>query len=249
MELHPLTGRPLEHEHTPEAIRRRLEDGPRQSYLRDWIYGGIDGSVTTFAVVSGVVGASLPHHVIIILGAANLVADGFSMAASNYTATRSEQHEIERIRAIEEHHIDIDPEGEIEEIRQIFAVKGFSGEDLERAVEVVTSDRTRWVNTMITEEWGKPLEVRTPIVSGMSTFASFIVCGFIPLLPYVFRLPSPFTWSITLTALTFFLIGSVKSRWSIIRWWRSGLETFTVGAAAASLAYVVGYLLHWLGAG
>ena len=46
----------MEHEHTSEAIEERLSAGPRQNYLRDWIYGGIDGSVTTFAVVTGVVG-------------------------------------------------------------------------------------------------------------------------------------------------------------------------------------------------
>lgn len=59
----PLT----EHEHTVEAIETRLTAGPRQNYLRDWIYGGIDGSVTTFAVVTGVVGAHLPPIVIVIM--------------------------------------------------------------------------------------------------------------------------------------------------------------------------------------
>ena len=49
----------MEHDHSPEAISRRLAGSPRQNYLRDWVYGGIDGSVTTFAVVAGVVGAGL----------------------------------------------------------------------------------------------------------------------------------------------------------------------------------------------
>ena len=72
-----------DHDHHPEAIRERLAIPPSVSYLRDWVYGGIDGSVTTFAIVSGVVGASLAPSVVLILGAANLFADGFSMAASN----------------------------------------------------------------------------------------------------------------------------------------------------------------------
>ncbi len=58
-------------------------------YLPEFVYGGIDGSVTTFAVVSGVVGASLSSSIVIILGFANLFADGFSMAVSNYLSTRS----------------------------------------------------------------------------------------------------------------------------------------------------------------
>ena len=75
---------PLEHEHSPEAIRARLRDGQRPNYLRDFVYGGIDGAVTTFAVVSGVSGAALSDGIIIILGVANLLADGFSMDASNF---------------------------------------------------------------------------------------------------------------------------------------------------------------------
>ena len=74
----------LEHEHTPEAIGERLAAGTRQNYLRDFVYGGIDGSVTTFAIVAGTIGASLSIEVVLILGIANLVADGFSMAASNF---------------------------------------------------------------------------------------------------------------------------------------------------------------------
>ena len=72
----------LEHSHTPREIARRLHHGPQVSYLRDWVYGGIDGTVTTFAVMAGVVGANLSATVVVILGLANLLADGFSMAAS-----------------------------------------------------------------------------------------------------------------------------------------------------------------------
>src|SRR5688500_20164740 len=80
----------MEHEHSPEAIRRRLESGPTHNYLRDWIYGGIDGAVTTLAVVTGVAGAQLSPWIILVLGFANLLADGFSMAASNYLGTKAE---------------------------------------------------------------------------------------------------------------------------------------------------------------
>lgn len=82
--------RRLEHEHTLEAIRTRLARRAPHSYLRDFVYGGIDGAVTTFAVVSGVAGAELGTRVVLILSVANLIADGFSMAASNYSGTRAE---------------------------------------------------------------------------------------------------------------------------------------------------------------
>jgi hypothetical protein len=79
----------LEYSHTRQAIHDRLGQGPHISYLRDWIYGGIDGTVTTFAIVAGIFGANLSVSVLLILGLANLLADGFAMAASNYTGTKS----------------------------------------------------------------------------------------------------------------------------------------------------------------
>ncbi len=234
----------MEHEHTAEAIGKRLAAGPRHNYLRDWIYGGIDGSVTTFAIVTGVVGANLCPAVILILGFANLVADGFSMAASNFLGTRAEHDDIRHIEAIEQRHIDLDPEGEREEVRQIYASKGFEGHDLERVVELVTADRQRWVRTMLTEEYGLPQEARSPWLAAGSTFSAFIVCGLVPLLPFLLGGGEALWLSILLTGAVFFVIGSVKSRWSTVSWWRSGFSTLLVGGTAATLAYAIGIALR-----
>ena len=133
--------RQLEHGHHPGEIAERLEKGPRASYLRDLVYGGIDGTVTTFAIMAGVVGADLSAGAVIVLGIANLLADGFSMAAANYSSTKTEIGEYEQVRRMEERHVDLAPEGEREEIRQIFQAKGFEGEALETAVNVITEHR------------------------------------------------------------------------------------------------------------
>lgn len=236
----------MEHEHSVEAISERLAAGPRQNYLRDWIYGGVDGSVTTFAVVTGVVGASLSPVIILILGFANLLADGFSMAASNFLGTKSEHDDMRRLAAIEHRHIEVAPEGEREEVRQIFAAKGFKGADLERVVELITSDRERWVRTMLSEEYGLPLEARSPWFAALSTFSAFALCGLVPLVPFLFGGTNAFAVSIVLTAAVFFVIGSIKSRWSTVPWWRSGLSTLFVGGTAAALAYLVGVFLRGL---
>ena len=236
----------MEHEHSEQAIARRLSGAPSFSYLRDWVYGGIDGAVTTFAIVAGVIGAQLSSRVVLILGIANLVADGFSMAASNYSGTKTEHEEQAHLRAIEERHIDAVPDGEREEIRQIFRGKGFSGRDLERAVDVITADRERWVDTMLAEEYGLPKAVRSPLKAAASTFASFVLCGAVPLLPFLVGAPAAFQMSIAMTALVFFLIGSTKSRWSPVSWWRSGGETLAIGLGAAALAFLVGYALKGL---
>ena len=237
----------MEHEHSIEAIRDRLAAGPRHNYLRDWIYGGIDGSVTTFAVVTGVLGARLSPIVIVVMGFANLVADGFSMAASNFLGTKAEHDDFRRLESIEHRHIELAPDGEREEVRQIFARKGFAGADLDRVVELITSDRERWVQTMLRDEYGLPQAARSPWLAAASTFTAFAICGVAPLIPFLIGVANPFLLSIFLTGLVFFAIGSTKSRWSTVSWWRSGLSTLLVGVIAASLAYVVGIVLRNLG--
>jgi vacuolar iron transporter family protein len=234
----------MEHEHTVEAIQKRLSGGPRQNYLRDFIYGGIDGSVTTFVIVTGIVGAQLSPAVILILGFANLLADGFSMAASNFLGTKAEHDDLTRLEAIEQRHIDLAPEGEREEVRQIYCNRGFEGDDLKRVVELFTANRQRWIRTMLTEEYGLPQQPRSPWLAAFSTFSSFIACGLVPLIPFLIRTSRPVLTSVLLTGAVFFAIGSVKSRWSLASWWRSGFSTLSLGGCAAALAYLVGLLLR-----
>lgn len=237
----------MEHEHSRHAIRTRLSAAPRTNYLRDWIYGGIDGAVTTFAVVAGVAGAKLSASIVVILGVANLIADGFSMAAGNYSGTLSEAEDVRRLRRVEERHIRLEPEGEREEIREIYRQKGFEGELLEEIVTVITADRDRWVTTMLTEEYGLPLFVRSPWKAGLTTFAAFVVCGTVPLLPYFWGSTDALAASAVLTGLTFFVIGAARSRWSVQHWARCGTETLVIGGAAASLSYLIGWALrHWV---
>ena len=234
----------LEHDHSPEAIRRRFAQGARHNYLRDFVYGGIDGAVTTFAVVAGTIGASLSTRVVLILGSANLIADGFSMAAANFLGTRAERDDYLRLERVENRHIEIAPEGEAEEVKQIYTAKGFTGGDLDRVVKLITSDRERWVATMLMEEYGLPREIRSAWIAGAMTFGSFVVCGLVPLLPFIFGAAEALLYSIVLTGIVFFLIGSGKSRWSTTWWLRSGLTTLLVGASAAGLAFLVGMMLR-----
>ena len=229
----------LEHSHTKEAIRTRLARDPGISYLRDWIYGGIDGVVTTFAVVASVVGADLSSRVVLVLGLANLVADGFAMAAGNYTGTQAERDDYNRLLAVERKHIAVVPDGEREEIRQIFAGKGFSGDNLERIVGVITADESRWAKTMVVEEYGLAPTPKAPALAALSTFAAFMICGLVPLVTYLGA--GGLVSCVVATGVVFFAIGAIKSRWSLTAWWRSGLGTFSIGMFAAALAFWVGF--------
>ncbi|MCC9600936.1 VIT1/CCC1 transporter family protein [Stieleria sp. JC731] len=236
----------LQEQHSASKIRDRLKREHRADYLSDLVYGGIDGTVTTFAVVSGVAGAGLSSDIVIILGFANLIGDGFSMAASNYLGTRVDQQLHQNVRETEKHHIDTYPEGEREEIRQIFAAKGFEGDDLERAVEIITQDRNRWINTMLTDEYGLSLVQRSPIKAAVTTMVAFNIIGFVPLLAFVISavapslVPAPYLISTLLTCAAFFLVGAIKSKFVAERWYYAGTETLLVGGSAAGLAYIVG---------
>lgn len=238
-----------DHDHSRTGIAKRLKDDRKHSYLRDFVYGGIDGAVTTFAVVSGVAGAGLSSGVVIVLGFANLIGDGFSMAAGNYLGVRADQQLLEKARRTEERHIQKYPAGEREEVRQILSRKGFNDDILEQAVDAITSDRERWINTMLQEEYGLALERPAPLPAAGVTLLSFVTIGMLPLLAFVIEyidasiLGDPFAWSTVLTAIAFFCVGAIKSRVVSDRWYWSGLETLIVGSAAASLAYFVGMML------
>lgn len=234
-------------QHRPAAIRERLGSPAKQNVISDAVLGGIDGCVTTFAVVSGVIGAGLPPSVALVLGFANLVADGFSMAISNYESIKAAGEFTQSVRASEQAHIDRIPAGEREEIRQIFKKKGFSGEVLESIVDTISADRRLWIDTMLTEEHGIPRTNRDPVRAALTTFGAFIVVGAIPLLPFMMpgleRNPQ-FALSACLAAIMFFSIGAMKSRIFFKPVFRSGLSTLLTGGGAAALAFLVGHLLR-----
>ncbi len=240
----------LRHEHSRDEIRKRLAEGPRHSYLKDFIYGAVDGAVTTFAIVGGVAGAGMPHVIIIVLGMANILADGFSMAVSNYLGTKAEGEQREKTRQIELRHIELVPDGEREEIRQIFAAKGFTGEDLERIVSRITSDKDLWVDTMIQEQYGLPKTSISAVRAGLFTFLAFLVFGLIPLLPYMSAwlmgssAEGHFASSAAMTGAAFFCVGAIKGRFVDKPWYATGIETLLVGGCAAALAYGVGFLFR-----
>jgi VIT1/CCC1 family predicted Fe2+/Mn2+ transporter len=204
-------------------------------------------------VVAGVVGASLSPSIVLILGFANLLADGFSMAVGNYLAAKTRIEYIEKARRREEWEIDNLVEQEKQEIRDIYAKKGFKEELLEEIVRIITSRRKVWVDTMMREELGL-IEGRTrPIDTAITTFVAFNLVGLIPLLPFIVMFVAgfaiiasfdAFTYSIILTGAAFFLIGGVKGRMVQKPLIRSGLSTLVIGGIAASVAFVVGYILN-----
>lgn len=222
--------------------------GRFSDYLGEFVYGGIDGSVTTFAVVAGAAGAGLSSQVVIILGFANLIADGFAMSVGSYLSKKSEQQNFDKHKKVEYWEVEHLPEKEKEEIREIYRNKGFEGELLEQVVATITADKDRWVDVMMKEELEMMEEQRSPLTMGAVTFASFVSIGLIPLLIYVYDYVSPlhtnlFFISTAMTSAAFLFIGWLKTYVTQTSRWKGMLETLALGSAAAALSYVVG---NWL---
>lgn len=226
--------------HEPESIKERLRASREHDYLGDAILGGIDGCVTTFAIVAGTVGGGFTSVVALALGLSNLIADGFSMAVSNYHASKSLSDHLKQKRQEELDHIDTIPDGEREEIREIFRQKGFEGDILEQIVETITSDVDIWVDTMIQEEHGLPLEAPKPFHSAMVTFLAFLFVGLMPLIPFFYvynNIELSFKISCFATALSFFSIGLIKGYLLKLSLIKEALSVLFMGGAAALLSY------------
>lgn len=218
-------------------------------YLGEFVYGGIDGSVTTFAVVAGAAGAGLDSHIIIILGFANLFADGFSMSIGAYLSAKTTRLHYEKHKRIEYWEVDNLPEAERKEIEDIYRAKGFEEPLLGQVVDVITRDRDRWVDVMMKDELGLAPDSRSPWAIGLVTFGSFLTVGFIPLLVYVWDYAAEFNgdlflWSSVLTAVAFIFIGALKTYVTQTSRWKGILETLFLGTLAAVVAYYVGDLLE-----
>jgi VIT1/CCC1 family predicted Fe2+/Mn2+ transporter len=242
--------------HTPTAIAQAPEHhgGASSQYLGDMVYGGLDGIITTFAVVSGVVGADLGSHIILILGLANLLADGFSMATGAYLSAKSEQEFYARERQREAWEVERFPEGERAELHAIYRQQGYDEAEAATLVTIKTRNPDRWVSAMMIDELGMLRDERPPLLSGLATLVAFVVAGFLPLLVYVLglfvNLPPAvaFPLSIALSALALFGLGAAKVLVTKLNPWRSGFEMLVVGGLAAGVAYAVGALLKGIGA-
>jgi vacuolar iron transporter family protein len=240
-------------QHTPEEILHVRSNWMTrfETYLPEIVYGSIDGIVTTFAVVAGSAGADLGINIILILGLANLIADGFSMSIGSYLSKKSERDNYNKHLKIEEWEIEHMPDVERQEIEDIYREKGFQGEELNVVVNRITADKKVWLDTMMKDELGLTLETKSPFKCGLSTLFAFIVAGAVPLVVYVLVYSNalqadPFLMSTLVTALAFIIIGYIKTYVTKISIVRSIAETLGLGIVAAGAAYLLGDYLEKL---
>ncbi len=233
--------------HTQRAPEvHQMEKG---KYVKSVIYGGMDGIITTFAVVAGVAGASLQTSIVLIMGFANLVADGISMAIGDYLSTKSEQEYQKNERKRETWEVENYPEGEKKEMKEIYMEKGFSEDDSEKMVEILSKNKKAWIDEMMHDELNIIESQEKPLKNAVATFISFAVFGFVPLLAYVcakfLGLFENYTFAAAclFTGITLFILGALKVNVTGRNWVKSGFETLLVGGIAAGAAYLVGYAI------
>ena len=245
--------------HDPSRIASAVHDTPEEhggmgsQYIGDFIYGGLDGIITTFAVVSGVAGADLGTGIILILGLANLLADGFSMATGAYLSTKSEQEYYDKEREREQWEVEHFLEGEITELKEIYLSKGYTREETDQLLTIIGRDTERLVDAMMVDELGLMRDDRNPYTSGLVTFAAFLIAGIVPLITYLLGLaisiPSQFSFPIAigLSGLALIALGAGKVLVTRQNPFKSGLEMLFVGGLAATVAYGVGAILKGFG--
>lgn len=233
-----------------EAKERHNQD--EGQYIKSIIYGGLDGIITTFAVVAGVAGASLSSSIVLILGFANLFADGLSMAIGDYLSTKAENEYEQSERERETWEVDNYPEGEKEEMIEIYMEKGISETDANAMVNIISKYKEAWIDIMMVEELGIIEDKESPLKNSIATFLSFAIFGFIPLLAFVIASFIPdmqqytFLLASIFTGITLFVLGAIKVRITTKSWLYSGFEMLVVGGIAAAAAYGIGVLLSGL---
>ncbi|MBD3352795.1 MAG: hypothetical protein GF364_15005 [Candidatus Lokiarchaeota archaeon] len=216
--------------------------------IRQVVFGANDGIVSVFALLAGIAGADQTPTTILITLLAATIAGALSMAAGEYVSGKSErdyyQNEIKQERL----EIKLCPDIEKEEIRMIYAKKGFSGDTLDKIVDKITSNTDLWVKEMVIDELGiAEIEQEGEIKETFVIFFAFIAGASFPTLPYlIFQFLPPMTifWIATIvTFLGLFLVGALKKYVTGINWLKGGAEMLVAGGFAFGVSYLIGELL------
>jgi len=232
-----------------EHLAREHRRTPVSEYMREIVYGGNDGIVTTFAVVAGFAGAArdpatsaIPAVAVLLFGLANLFADGVSMSLGSFLSIRADQDVYAGEKAKEVHEIVNEPENEHAETIEILRRKGFTKSDAETLADIYRRNPSYWAEFMMRDELNmQNPESDRPLNVAVATFVSFILFGAIPLIPFILGLrENTFLYSVIFTACALLLLGNLRASVAHEKPYRGVLETLAIGAIAASVAYFVG---------
>lgn len=232
------------------TARRHRESHRQTNWLRDVILGGQDGLVNILGIILGVIAGGGSDTVLLAAGFAAAITESISMGAVGYTSAMSERDYYRAEMAREAKEIATMPQAERQEIREIYAAKGFSGQLLEGVVDTITADHDTWLATMMDEELHlQPKQTRDIIRTAVVITIATLIGHLIPLLPFVVltRTPALFL-AIVLSGMALFGVGVYSALTLVGNWWTSGLKMLTIGLGAAALGFLVGRLFNSAGA-
>lgn len=242
------------------AVRAAIDGGGRNpiigkekhstnNSLRDVILGGQDGLVNMLGIALGVVAAGGSTHVLIVTGLAAAITESISMGAVAYTSFGSDRDFYLAERAREQSEIEAKPDDEREEIREIYASKGFKGQLLEDVVSTITSNRETWVSTMMNEELHlQPVEQQSLLRSAVIVTVATLIGHLIPIVPFMVAARTPaIIAAIALSAVTLFAVGVYSAKTLVGDWRKSGVQMVAIGLGAAALGFLIGRLFHTVG--
>lgn len=214
-------------------------------YLGDAVFGALDGTVTTFSVMAGAVGANLGHSAIIILGLANLLADGFSMAMSSYLSQKSHNQFVQKELVETLSGLNHKDPKQLDKIKKLYRHKGFRGHDFIHIYNSLRHDPKSFAEEILQSE-GVDTTFSNPVISGFVSFFSFVLIGIIPVLAFLLYPSLQLSLLFCVVALILFTVGSLRSLLTSVSWFRGGLEVMLAGLTASGIAYLVGSFLESL---
>ncbi|KRT75889.1 MAG: hypothetical protein XU14_C0085G0004 [Armatimonadetes bacterium CSP1-3] len=216
----------------------RIESG---GFLRNAVYGFNDGLTANFGLVMGVLGASVPHHIILVSGVAGLFADALSMGSSGFLAAKSEREVYAHEIAVEKEEIRVMPDVEEEELALLYQARGMGSQAARRAASEVMSQPERALQEKTQLELGIGAAAMSPLREGWITGLSTAVGAFIPVLPFIlFRGPAAIGTAFIISMLAHFGVGAARSIFTARGVFRSGVDMFLVGLGIAGIGYLVG---------
>lgn len=244
----------------------RLKPAPQgrqtfsSEFVKSAVYGALDGVLTSFAVVSGGEGGSLSPQVVVVLGLSGLFANAMSMGIGDAVSSLSYDEHVASERLREEWEFENFPEGEVEEMVELYESRGLPRQSAEVVVNLMAKYKELFLDIMVAEELGlkplKPEDAGNYWKGGLVTSAAFVVFGLFPLLAYVLCLDfcpaewtrkggssAMFAWSLATTLVTLFVLGALKSKFTCVVWWRSGIEFCVLGGLCATSAYGIGSMV------
>ncbi|XP_049850284.1 uncharacterized protein LOC126322406 [Schistocerca gregaria] len=224
--------------------------------LKSCVFGGLDGIVTTFSTISSLSGAGTHISTIIILGFANLVADGLAMGIGDYISEKSEHDFLSKQYRSKLWRYMNCLDLEKKDMTDFYIKKGMSLENAERVVDILSKRKEHFIDLVMVEKLGlmPPDQNENPLLMGLATFLSFLIFGMVPLMPYVISaslkikvekrfFDNEFIASIPLTLMTLFVLGAISSKYTTKQWIRTGIWFVLLGGLASALSFVLAYLL------